>query len=312
MADISNILVIVDPTANAHPAIAKAALLASRCNARMELYVCETTRSREERHAAHLASGSDDDFVRSVHVLLDGLAQQFRKQGTDVCIETDFGEPLHAKLLDRTQRTSADLVIKDTHHHSLAQRIFLTNTDWHLIRDCPVPLLLTRPKAWRQSPLIAAAVDPGHVNDKPELLDRQILDWAQLLVHDLSGTLHLLHAYLPTMPAIEDSGGAPVRTRPFTTGMMAELRAIRQKELETLASTCGISAWNLHLHMGIPADVLPRVAQDIDIDIMAMGAVSRSGLERLFVGSTAERILEHLACDVLVVKPPDFGALLPF
>ena len=34
-----------------------------------------------------------------------------------------------------------------------------------------------------------------------------------------------------------------------------------------------------------------------------MGALSRSGLQRVFIGNTAERILGSLACDVLVVKP---------
>jgi universal stress protein E len=45
---------------------------------------------------------------------------------------------------------------------------------------------------------------------------------------------------------------------------------------------------------------------------MVMGAISRGRLERVFVGSTAERLLDRLPCDVLVVKPPDFRALLPF
>jgi universal stress protein E len=34
-----------------------------------------------------------------------------------------------------------------------------------------------------------------------------------------------------------------------------------------------------------------------------MGAVSRSGLQRVFSGSTAERVLDALSCDVLVIKP---------
>jgi nucleotide-binding universal stress UspA family protein len=35
-------------------------------------------------------------------------------------------------------------------------------------------------------------------------------------------------------------------------------------------------------------------------------------LRRVFIGSTAERVLEYLPCDVLVVKSPDFAASLPF
>ena len=37
-----------------------------------------------------------------------------------------------------------------------------------------------------------------------------------------------------------------------------------------------------------------------------MGAVSRSAIERWFIGSTAESVLEKLSCDVVVVKPAGF------
>jgi universal stress protein E len=40
--------------------------------------------------------------------------------------------------------------------------------------------------------------------------------------------------------------------------------------------------------------------------IVVMGAISRSGLKRLLIGNTAERILDALRCDVLVVKPARF------
>jgi universal stress protein E len=37
-----------------------------------------------------------------------------------------------------------------------------------------------------------------------------------------------------------------------------------------------------------------------------MGAVSRSGLKRFFIGNTAERVLDLLTCDILIVKPAHF------
>ena len=41
-------------------------------------------------------------------------------------------------------------------------------------------------------------------------------------------------------------------------------------------------------------------------DILVMGAVSRSLLVRPVIGSTAERVIDHVDCDVLVVKPAGF------
>ena len=53
------------------------------------------------------------------------------------------------------------------------------------------------------------------------------------------------------------------------------------------------------------------MAAEWRVDILAMGAIARSGLKRVLIGSTAERVLERLPCDVLVVKPPEFAQNLP-
>jgi universal stress protein E len=37
--------------------------------------------------------------------------------------------------------------------------------------------------------------------------------------------------------------------------------------------------------------------------MLVMGAISRSAVGRLLIGSTAERVLDALPCDVLIVKP---------
>jgi hypothetical protein len=42
-----------------------------------------------------------------------------------------------------------------------------------------------------------------------------------------------------------------------------------------------------------------------------MGAISRSGLKRLLIGNTAERILNATQADVLVVKPRGFSSRIP-
>jgi len=57
---------------------------------------------------------------------------------------------------------------------------------------------------------------------------------------------------------------------------------------------------------GDAAELLPRVARSQSAHILVMGAVSRSRIGRALIGHTAERVLDALECDVLIVKPPDF------
>ncbi|MFB8829524.1 universal stress protein [Azotobacter sp. CWF10] len=39
------------------------------------------------------------------------------------------------------------------------------------------------------------------------------------------------------------------------------------------------------------------------IDLLLMGAVARGHLDNALIGNTAERVLEALECDLLVLKP---------
>jgi len=309
MNPVRSILIIVDPTAEQHPAVTKGALLAQRFGARVELFICDTKASREARMIVRERTQQHDP-LRSVESILESLATPLRQQGLDVTTQAQCADPLYAALAERARNCTADLVVKDTHHHSVARRTFLTNTDWQLIRVCPVPLLLTKARPWTQVPEIFAAVDPGHVNDKPGLLDEEIVEYAAALSKRLEGRLHLLHAYVPAAVA---SAAATASTVPsvLVDDLIEEEQAIR-RDIAELAARFDVAAAHIHLEAGGPTDVLPRLATTLRADIMVLGAISRSSLKRAFIGSTAEDVLEYLPCDMLIVKSPNFAELLPF
>jgi universal stress protein E len=68
----------------------------------------------------------------------------------------------------------------------------------------------------------------------------------------------------------------------------------------------------VRLEQGAAAEVLPRVAESLGAALVVMGAVSRCRLQEVFLGSTAERVLDRIGCDLLVVKSADFAEKLPF
>lgn len=304
---IKRILVIVDPTAARHPSIDKAALLAEKFNARLELFVCDTKAAREMRLASHVRAKPGTPLLTNIKGELESLAAPLRARGLDVTTETACADPLHVGLIDRIRHTSTDLVVKDTHHHSLAQRTFLSNTDWQLIRACPVPLLLTKGAPWAATPRIVAAVDPGHVNDKPKILDHWIIEHASLIAQRLHGELHVVHVYLPLAIVGAATGVNPTMITAAAPEELALEEKNRRELVNALVGEYDVPPRNIHLELGGPAQMLPLAAEHINADVMTMGAIARSGLKRIFVGSTAEDVLEKLPCDALIVKPPQFG-----
>lgn len=55
---------------------------------------------------------------------------------------------------------------------------------------------------------------------------------------------------------------------------------------------------------GDPAKEIVRYAGDALIDLIVMGTHGRTGLERLLMGSVAEKVMREAPCSVLVVKLP--------
>ena len=51
-------------------------------------------------------------------------------------------------------------------------------------------------------------------------------------------------------------------------------------------------------------ELLVRLSSQLGFDLLVMGTVARSGVKGLVIGNTAEKILDHVDCSVLTLKPP--------
>jgi universal stress protein E len=84
------------------------------------------------------------------------------------------------------------------------------------------------------------------------------------------------------------------------------LRKQHAKALRELVADRRIASERVHLREGIVRNELRNLAQSLPASLLVMGAVARSALRRVFIGSTAARVLESLPCDALIVKPEGF------
>ena len=128
------------------------------------------------------------------------------------------------------------------------------------------------------------------------------------LAGTLAGEVWVAHCYL-SMATLEAAAAFPVL--PEALGSSVEDYAgdlVHQRRAAVLRILEGrsIPAANLRLAEGRPEAELPRLAGEMQIDVLVAGAVSRSRLEQVFIGGTAERLLDRVGCDLLVVQPPGF------
>lgn len=56
------------------------------------------------------------------------------------------------------------------------------------------------------------------------------------------------------------------------------------------------------VELGAPAKTILRVAQDMHVDLISMGAQSHGALGHLFLGSTTHTVVRRAACPVLITR----------
>ena len=94
---------------------------------------------------------------------------------------------------------------------------------------------------------------------------------------------------------------------PGSTGNLDADRAYWRAQLEQIRPVDpGINVRHVLLE-GDPAEQIVRYARESGIDLIVMGTQGRTGMDRMLLGSVAERTLRDAACSVLVVKMPRRG-----
>lgn len=312
MAQGNHILAIIDPTATEQPVLDRAALLAARLQRPLELFICDYDQylAGERFFDSESLTKARDSLIENHKQNLEKLAADLRGRATSAALEVSvdacWDHPLYEGIVRKVERAQPAFVVKDTHYHTVLKRTIFSNTDWNLIRDCPAPLWLVKPHPLGDAPNIIAAVDPVHERDKPAELDRAILRQACDLAAALGGTAHVLHAFdpSPAYAASADSMAFPIAT-PIRE-MLDSLKQAHESAVTDLVASYPVDAGNVHIIEGDTRSALNRLAGEIEADVVVMGAVARGALQRLVLGSTAEQVLDHVTCDVLVLKPTGF------
>lgn len=300
---------IEDPSASAQPALAAAEAL---CGEEESLVLFHNL--FHARFAEGDEGAEEGGMVAEARSLL-----QDKRQAQLEALAEGVGKPCAAitawsrhgwqQLVRLVKQRNARMLIIQTRPQSRWKRLRLGNDDWELIRHCPAPLLLVRGQKFQGYRKILAAVDPLHEDDKPADLDRRILDLSAALSRQFQGEIEVLNL-VPPDRAVPGGLADPVA---FAGNDLqtAELEAHRLRVRELVAQSATGAGSHECVEFGEPVQQIVCHARRLQADLLVMGAVARSALKRLLVGSTAERVLDEVTCDVLIAKPSDFNPRLP-
>jgi len=130
----------------------------------------------------------------------------------------------------------------------------------------------------------------------------QAIQIARQLARRFGASIHLAHVRHLNYVGDFMAPAPPIAPFSFMTYEQDEEQTALQ-ELKKVASECGVSSATCDVLSGAPPfDEICRLAQTIPADLVVMPTHGRTGLKHVFLGSTAERIVQHSSCPVLVTR----------
>ncbi|MGO5000217.1 universal stress protein UspE [Oceanisphaera sp. W20_SRM_FM3] len=303
MIKYQHILVVMDPTADTHPALHRAVAVAGlQQKAAITLFMPIYDFSYE---MTSMLSSTEREEMR------EGVLQG-RKEWLQGILDPYLGGSIHfdikvvwhsrpfEAIIQQVNDAKHDLVIKSSHKHSAIQTFIFTPTDWHLLRKCPCPVLLVKEQQWPMGGNVLAAVNCA-ADDKEQIaLNNKIIGESAEVARLLDATLHLVNAYpnTPVNMALELPDFDP-------NAYNAAVKRHHEKALFEYAERYSLDHSVLHLEEGLPEEVIPHCANVINASLVILGTVGRTGLSAALLGNTAEQVVDKLGCDILVMRADD-------
>jgi universal stress protein E len=314
MKQFKKILCVLNPTNDCKSTLERAISLAennqarltvvqvipeSSSNFRMQKAIPETEEWQQKIKAQHLLA---------LQLYLEPYQERLHIQ-QQVLTGTVFLEIIRAVL-----REEYDLVIKLAENPGYLKRIFGSD-DMHLLRKCPCPVWLTKGQEKSNYDQIVAAIDfdTDLLETRKENINQQILEISSTLALSDFASLHFVHVWdAPGELTLKSwSGDSQAAVSSYINAEKLQHQKCMDLFQESLQQFIGADISDQieirsHLLRGSAVEVIPEFSKKLDADLLVMGTVARTGISGLFMGNTAEAILEQLQCSVLAIKPPGF------
>lgn len=302
MKTLERIMVAADPQMRSSPALLYGIELARLSGAPLDLLIFDY-----DRLIDITATLVDPDVMeRARKQFLDERLQWLTQQAAAIAaqgvrVECDaiWAPRLHESLLVKVIELRPGLVIKDAQQESALQRMVHTPADWRVLRYMPAPLLLVHPASRHPPRRVLATVDTWWADvPSPHALNEKIVKTALEIALHTQADVHLAHAF-PYKPLFR----APYRQ---LENAYTDVRRTDARTFTEFADRHQVPAERRHWVEGDAALTLVDLAKQLDTDLIVLGSAYHSTMDRLLLGSTAESLLSHAPCDVLLVKSDNF------
>lgn len=305
MAKYQNLLVAIEPNQDDQPALRRAVYLVKRQGGLIKAflsvydfsYEMTTLLSPDERAAMR------QGVISQRAAWINEQCRFYHDEGVPIEIKVVWHNRPFEAIIQEALSSEHDLLLKVAHKHDRLESVIFTPTDWQLLRKCPCPVWMVKNQPWSEGSKALVAVNLASEEPYHDPLNIKLVQQTVELAENLNKTeVHLVGAY-PVTPI-----NIAIELPDFDSSIYSD--AIRGQHLiamKTLRQRFCIKEEFTHVEKGLPEEVIPDLAEQLQAGVVVLGTVGRTGISAAFIGNTAEHVIDQLNCDLLVIKPENFN-----
>lgn len=265
---MQRVFAVIDPERFVQPAFERAEWIAARNGALLHLYCCLGEPGVAADDPA--AKFAMDRATR----WLGRLTAEAGEYRLTTEIEVEWNPDWRERIAEAAAEAGADMIIKTVSRHSGLGRQLKTTADWTLLRNARCPVLLIDPSRPPQPKKVLAAVKLEPDSETYAVLNQEVIAMSRTISAALEAELDAVTVYKGDQMYFD-----------------------RQK----FADSCGLPRNRVHSYEGSPHKAIAAAARELGADILVIGSASRNKKDSRIIGDTAERIIDAVDTDLVVI-----------
>jgi nucleotide-binding universal stress UspA family protein len=308
---IRTIMVPLDGSAIAEQALPTACAIADEVGAGLRLVLVHQRPNLPlDPASATLYSTTELCIHKGETSYLQGIRSRLRQDGRVVSAVTVSGSVVSA-LLEHARETKADLIVMATHGRGPLQRLWLGSVADGMVRESEIPVLLVRPAEEAGTGAHVRPLQRILVPLDGSKLAEEALEPAAALARAYDAEIDLVQVVRPVLLPVDPAFPLP---SVYDQELSALDRAKAQDYLHDIAerylkrglrvTAAACLGWD-------PVETLLELARPPRYGLLALATHGRGGVQRLAMGSVADKLVRAAEVPVLVCRPVKFRGSAP-
>jgi nucleotide-binding universal stress UspA family protein len=289
VVNTENLLLATDGSQFSEGAIREAIRLAKRCSSKLSVLSVIETNPEYETIAPQLLERAE----KSAQEHLASVKEQAKKEGVDCTTSILEGEESFNYISEEAAKNKISMIIMGRRGRSGLKRLMMGSVTSRVIGHAPCNVLVVPRAARMDFKSIVVAADGSKYS-------HAAASEAIGLAKQNKGELTVISVVPSEFITPTDIDMTVTHKEHISDKQMLEAEK-NVKAVKEAAQREGVAVKAFVMN-GRPAEAIIEIAKDRDADLIILGSHGRTGLEKLLMGSVAERVIVLASCAVLVVK----------